>query len=155
MKIPCQPLAVNATHQLIWDTNQTTQRYMFEFDPSVIVECSAHTGQLHLNKCPSHLYWDPLSGSCTYKPVSRYLPIECLHTHCMNGGSCQLDTVTLQPVCTCLPGFEGTFCETNVNECASNPCKMNGDMKSVCVDLVGDYYCICENKFMDKVVTDS
>ncbi|CAF5115883.1 unnamed protein product, partial [Rotaria sp. Silwood1] len=40
---------------------------------------------------------------------------------CMNGGQCL--QITHGYRCFCNPGFTGTFCETNINECASNPCK--------------------------------
>jgi hypothetical protein len=36
-------------------------------------------------------------------------------------------------------GFSGNNCETEVNECGTNPCK-NGGM---CQDLVNDFKCMC------------
>lgn len=42
-------------------------------------------------------------------------------------------------LCSCRAGFTGSRCETNINECARNPCA-NG---STCQDRISDYYCIC------------
>ena len=40
--------------------------------------------------------------------------------------------------CTCNSGFTGVNCETNIDECASNPC-LNGN----CNNLIGAYNCSC------------
>lgn len=42
-------------------------------------------------------------------------------------------------ICACPPGFNGTTCEININECDSTPC-MNG---GTCIDAVNDFRCIC------------
>jgi Notch-like protein len=41
--------------------------------------------------------------------------------------------------CTCRNGFIGEFCQTNVDDCASNPC-MNGGR---CNDEIGGFVCDC------------
>ncbi|XP_019375881.1 PREDICTED: protein eyes shut homolog [Gavialis gangeticus] len=41
--------------------------------------------------------------------------------------------------CVCLPGWEGTFCEYESNECNPEPCKNNG----TCTDLFNSYQCTC------------
>ena len=51
-----------------------------------------------------------------------------------------------EAVCECAAGFEGQFCEVNIDDCASQPC-LNG---GVCVDGINSHYCVCENKFIDK-----
>jgi hypothetical protein len=52
---------------------------------------------------------------------------------CRNGGQCTYD------VCSCQPGFLGTSCEIDINECASQPC-FNG---ATCVDAVNGFMCNC------------
>ncbi|XP_030628483.1 protein jagged-2-like [Chanos chanos] len=41
--------------------------------------------------------------------------------------------------CDCQPGFTGTYCHENINDCVSSPC-MNG---GTCVDGVNSFYCLC------------
>ncbi|XP_050067896.1 protein crumbs isoform X4 [Anopheles maculipalpis] len=94
---------------------------------------------------------------------------ECESVPCLYGGTClQRSNYTLyQPLpivgakglpvhfaqpfsysiaagyeCICVPGTMGTNCETNINECESNPCKNGG-----CVDGVGNYTCECDPGF--------
>jgi hypothetical protein len=52
--------------------------------------------------------------------------------------------------CKCAPGFEGKLCETNINECASNPCGVHAKHINPCVDLVNDYQCNCETGWTGK-----
>jgi hypothetical protein len=41
--------------------------------------------------------------------------------------------------CTCNPGWTGTNCSTEIDECASGPC-LNG---GTCMDLLNNYTCVC------------
>lgn len=62
---------------------------------------------------------------------------DCNHDNC-NYGDCidGIDSFT----CDCHPGYEGEFCNTEINECDRyRPCKNN----AVCTDLVADYSCKC------------
>lgn len=47
--------------------------------------------------------------------------------------------------CECLAGFTGLHCETNINECASNPCANGG----ICIDLVNGFRCECPRGYYD------
>uniref|UniRef100_A0A336LUY3 Delta-like protein n=1 Tax=Culicoides sonorensis TaxID=179676 RepID=A0A336LUY3_CULSO len=41
--------------------------------------------------------------------------------------------------CVCSQGWEGPNCETDIDECASQPCENGG----ICIDLVGGFRCEC------------
>ena len=53
---------------------------------------------------------------------------------CQNGGS---------PVCSCLAGYSGDSCETDVDDCAGDPCQNGG----TCIDGVNAYTCTCATGF--------
>uniref|UniRef100_A0A1X7UPV7 Uncharacterized protein n=1 Tax=Amphimedon queenslandica TaxID=400682 RepID=A0A1X7UPV7_AMPQE len=55
-------------------------------------------------------------------------------TQCENNGFCHRNTSS----CSCITGYTGTYCETELNECDSNPCN-NG----TCVDKIGSFSCNC------------
>ena len=60
----------------------------------------------------------------------------CASAPCQNGGACAASGTGY--TCTCAPGWEGTNCDVEVDECASNPC-VNGD----CADQVNAFECLC------------
>ncbi|XP_075883760.1 protein jagged-2-like isoform X2 [Nelusetta ayraudi] len=41
--------------------------------------------------------------------------------------------------CSCDPGFTGTYCHENINDCASSPCKNGG----TCIDGINSFQCFC------------
>ena len=53
----------------------------------------------------------------------------------MNGATPQSDC----SACQCVPGYEGTLCDVNIDECSPNPCQNGGK----CTDLINGYNCTC------------
>uniref|UniRef100_A0A8C1QM58 Delta-like protein n=1 Tax=Cyprinus carpio TaxID=7962 RepID=A0A8C1QM58_CYPCA len=45
--------------------------------------------------------------------------------------------------CSCHPGFTGTYCHENVNDCASSPCQSGG----TCIDDIDSFHCVCPAGF--------
>lgn len=45
--------------------------------------------------------------------------------------------------CYCVPGFTGTYCQIDINECLSSPCSNN----ATCVDLINAYECQCPSGY--------
>ena len=58
-----------------------------------------------------------------------------------NNGICQNTVGSYE--CYCRPGFSGTHCHHNFDECLSDPCQNGGE----CVDAVNTYKCQCEPGF--------
>jgi hypothetical protein len=46
----------------------------------------------------------------------------CLSSPCQNGATC-VETSSTSFRCDCVPGYSGARCTTDMNECASNPCR--------------------------------
>lgn len=57
---------------------------------------------------------------------------------CHNGGECH-EGYGLEFSCKCLPGWQGHYCDDEIDECSSSPCQ-NG---AVCVDKLANYACAC------------
>ena len=62
----------------------------------------------------------------------------------MNGGQCNHRNNSY--ICICPSGFIGHSCETDVNECSSNPCVNQG----TCTDGPGDFSCDCSTGFTGR-----
>jgi len=61
---------------------------------------------------------------------------------CENGGQC------VSGACVCPTGFSGTACETNIDDCAGNPCD-----PGTCTDGVASYTCTCPDGTFDDGTT--
>ncbi|XP_040572701.1 protein eyes shut [Lepeophtheirus salmonis] len=72
----------------------------------------------------------------------------CKSNPCQNG-ICSIDyeNSTRNYHCYCEDGYTGANCETDWNECWSNPCKNSG----LCIDQVADYNCTCPPGYRGKV----
>uniref|UniRef100_H3AQ83 FAT atypical cadherin 4 n=1 Tax=Latimeria chalumnae TaxID=7897 RepID=H3AQ83_LATCH len=87
----------------------------------------------------------------------------CTQSSCQNGGSCLkklavapvfksqesipvviMANEPLQPfVCQCMPGYAGSRCEIDIDECLPSPCHNSG----TCHNLVGGFSCSCPEGF--------
>ncbi|CAH1245322.1 NOTCH2 [Branchiostoma lanceolatum] len=66
--------------------------------------------------------------------------IPCNSAPCQNNARCILAEDREDGYhCNCPSGFKGRFCETDINECGSNPCQNGGR----CTDRVNGYSCVC------------
>ena len=61
---------------------------------------------------------------------------ECLTDPCQNQGICT--DIQNGYTCTCVPGFTGTNCEVNFDECSKNTC-----VYGRCMDISNSYKCTC------------
>ena len=60
----------------------------------------------------------------------------CDSNPCQHGSKC--DNIDTGYICTCSLGFTGINCETNIDDCISNPC-----IQGTCKDGVNGYECEC------------
>ncbi|XP_037538468.1 milk fat globule EGF and factor V/VIII domain containing b [Nematolebias whitei] len=105
--------------------------------------CVTGTGTPFICICPDgfsgDLCNDTETGPCSPNP-------------CENDGICEVMShsrrgdVFSEYVCKCQPGFEGAHCQTNVNDCAGQPCQNGGS----CRDLDGDFKCHCPSPYVGK-----
>uniref|UniRef100_A0A667ZKN9 Sushi, von Willebrand factor type A, EGF and pentraxin domain-containing protein 1 n=1 Tax=Myripristis murdjan TaxID=586833 RepID=A0A667ZKN9_9TELE len=70
---------------------------------------------------------------------------ECFLNPCQNKGTCE--EVGAGYVCTCMPGFTGAKCESDIDECDSAPCQNGG----LCNDGMGDFECQCKPGFVGSL----
>ncbi len=67
----------------------------------------------------------------------------CKMHFCENGATCVNNGSSYY--CNCAPGFEGKYCDVNINDCQSLPCQHGS-----CDDDVNDYHCTCEDGWIGK-----
>ncbi|VDI50479.1 Hypothetical predicted protein [Mytilus galloprovincialis] len=90
------------------------------------------------NPAPAHGGTD-CDGTASDKGVcnTQACPNYCGTGPCQNRAACANIHYGYQ--CTCLVGFEGTNCETNIDDCVSVDCRHGGR----CIDEVNAYSCEC------------
>jgi surface protein len=72
------------------------------------------------------------------------LQIQC--AFCATHGDCITESGAFVR-CVCRAGWTGSFCEHNIDECASSPCR-NGGM---CIDGIDSFVCVCRFGFSGSV----
>ncbi|CAH1226137.1 NOTCH2 [Branchiostoma lanceolatum] len=81
------------------------------------------------------------------RPATSHIP-----NLCHNGGRALTCFSDPNVFCSCQPGYTGLNCETDIDECASDPC-LNG---GTCLEHTGYFHCVCPNPFTgDLCETDS
>ncbi|CAM4647749.1 unnamed protein product [Lepidochelys olivacea] len=84
---------------------------------------------------------------CPQQPVAymgtncEFLYSVCAVHKCPPNWICSETAGLLDYECICRPGFTGTECSVNINECESNPCK---GPHFECVDSANGYICQCQ-----------
>ncbi|XP_078619195.1 uncharacterized protein LOC144886441 [Branchiostoma floridae x Branchiostoma japonicum] len=92
--------------------------------------CPTDTG------CP--LSTDPNDGG--QEQIVLDLEDHCAANPCVNGDCVDEEN---NYTCTCHPGYEGTNCDKNINDCDGVYCENGG----TCVDDINDYSCECADGF--------
>ncbi|CAG7820206.1 unnamed protein product [Allacma fusca] len=65
----------------------------------------------------------------------------CYGKECLNEGTCKDPSNDYD--CTCSPGYNGSLCGTNIDECVGNLCTEG----SICVDGIANYTCDCKEGY--------
>jgi len=86
---------------------------------------------------------------------------ECSSSPCQNGATCHdsssikkttnLNNIIVAPhsyICTCVAGYSGYNCQTDIDECKSAPC-LHG---ATCTQAVAAYACTCAAGYADVPV---
>ncbi|KAG8299319.1 hypothetical protein J6590_103900 [Homalodisca vitripennis] len=77
--------------------------------------------------------------TCTCAPyyAGNYCEMAYCEVESCQKGFCKKDAKP--PFCQCDNGFEGRYCEIDIDECKSNPCLNNGS----CIDGIATFSCNC------------
>jgi hypothetical protein len=96
----------------------------------------------HTSVLPTHTFPVSLASLSSppqppWTPKSSLLPAQQGPSPCEHGGSCINTPGSFN--CLCLPGYTGSRCEADHNECLSQPCHPG----STCLDLLATFHCLC------------
>ncbi|MFH4980406.1 hypothetical protein AB6A40_007115 [Gnathostoma spinigerum] len=68
----------------------------------------------------------------------------CTHHRCANNGVCKASADCRNYTCQCTSGFDGPFCEEDIDECNDGNPGLNGGS---CVNKAGSYVCACRDGY--------
>ncbi|OCU00923.1 sushi, von Willebrand factor type A, EGF and pentraxin domain-containing protein 1 isoform X1 [Xenopus laevis] len=105
-----------------------------------IADCSSFGSSFSAAEESVMIPISPENVNSKYK-VSSQVFNECLLNPCQNSGTCT--QIGSGYICSCIKGYTGAKCETEINECSSMPCRNNG----ICIDRVGEFECQCLSGF--------
>lgn len=117
--------------------SSSAPRLCLDSSPCTVDSCDSMSGQCVFAAvfCSAGQTCNEANGNCEGGDVD-----ECETNPCVRGLCTDLPNGYL---CSCPPGWTGTNCELDVNECLSNPCQNGG----VCTNLQPGYTCACANGF--------
>ena len=105
---------------------------MIQLNLCCVSDNNGNLESLMIFKTANDKNFDYCLGLLCETDIDECLSSPCVHGRCFN----LLNSYS----CQCWPGYRGTQCETQINECLEwTPCANN----STCVDLVADYSCRC------------
>lgn len=142
MNAPLTPVRTAGPVPILW-VAMCAPAMLVTLDPTVKrILMNAHQVSRTQQK-PGFYYWShKWNGPIFLKHSCHGLIVFLvLSDPCLNGGSCTDGVNSFR--CSCLPGFTGSHCATEVNECQSAPCKNRG----TCTDYVNSYTCTCKPGF--------
>uniref|UniRef100_A0A8C7MFJ0 Neurogenic locus notch homolog protein 1 n=1 Tax=Oncorhynchus kisutch TaxID=8019 RepID=A0A8C7MFJ0_ONCKI len=75
---------------------------------------------------------------CLSSGLLCHLDDACISNPCQKGSNCDTNPVNGKAICTCPPGYTGSACNQDIDECA-NPCEHGGR----CLNTKGSFQCKC------------
>uniref|UniRef100_A0A1I8AE53 EGF-like domain-containing protein n=1 Tax=Steinernema glaseri TaxID=37863 RepID=A0A1I8AE53_9BILA len=114
-----------------------TGKYCEQELPCVLSNPCEHGGECEVDPR------NPMEFTCRCASIwmgqlcERYDPCHTLKDYCVNGRCVPVDEKTGE--CSCTPGYNGTFCENDIDDCAPEPCMYGG----ICTDKVNNFTCEC------------
>ena len=92
-----------------------------------------------LNTCEGHTLCNGIDCADGWTGDNCTTPDVFRRSDCPNDIACRFGGTCFDGSCCCVSGYEGLLCETEIDECESNPCSNGG----TCIDEIDEYRCAC------------